>query len=58
MERNKEFIGNAKMEELTDEEMKAVAGGSDYKLRVTLSEEQIKIIEDKKNRPVVWKTEA
>ena len=58
MKKNKEIIDSAKMEPLTEEEMKAVAGGSGYKLRVTLSEEQIKIIEDKKKRPVIWKTET
>lgn len=33
MERNKEFIENAKMEQLTEEEMKAVAGGISIECR-------------------------
>lgn len=49
---DKEFIDHAKNEQLTNEEMEMVVGGSDLKLRVKapafLSEVK---------KPVIWKTE-
>lgn len=46
MEKNKEFIANAKSEQLTNEEMEAVAGGSLYKLEFQKPKELIRILEE------------
>lgn len=48
---DKEFIDNAKSDQLTDEDLDKVAGGSDLKLRVSQSEESRKLIA--LHRPVI-----
>lgn len=56
MEQNKEFIGNAKMEQLTEEEMEAVAGGSGYKLKFDVPSELKKILAEEAKKSVIWET--
>lgn len=58
MEKNKEFIDNAKMEQLTEEEMKEVAGGSPYKLKFDVPSELKKILAEEAKKSVIWETET